>query len=66
MTQGTVKFFNTMKNFGFIAGDDGKEYFVHGSGIKEGTSITEGDKVSFKVVEGDRGPKAEEVEKVKE
>ena len=66
MQQGTVKFFNNVKNFGFIAGDDGKEYFVHSSGLKEGTSITEGDKVSFKVVEGDRGPKAEEVEKVKE
>ena len=64
MVEGTVKFFNSMKHFGFIAGDDGKEYFVHASGLKEGTSITEGDKVSFKVVEGDRGPKAEEVEKV--
>jgi len=64
MVEGTVKFFNSMKHFGFIAGDDGKEYFVHASGLKEGTSITEGDKVSFKVVEGDRGPKAEEVEKL--
>jgi len=64
MVEGTVKFFNSMKHFGFIAGDDGKEYFVHSSGLKEGTSITEGDKVSFKAVEGDRGLKAEEVEKV--
>ena len=64
MVEGTVKFFNGMKHFGFIAGDDGKEYFVHASGLKEGTSITEGDKVSFKVVEGERGLKAEEVEKV--
>ncbi len=64
MTEGTVKFFNSMKHFGFIAGDDGKEYFVHSSGLKEGASIAEGDKVSFKVVQGDRGLKAEEVEKV--
>ena len=64
MVEGTVKFFSSEKHFGFIAGDDGKEYFVHASGLKEGTSITEGDKVSFKVVEGDRGLKAEEVEKV--
>ena len=64
MTEGIVKFFNAMKHFGFIAGDDGKEYFVHSSGLKEGASITEGDKVSFKAVEGDRGLKAEEVEKV--
>jgi CspA family cold shock protein len=64
MVEGTVKFYNDMKNFGFIAGDDGKEYFVHVSGIKEGTRLREGDKVKFEVVEGDRGPKAEQVEKV--
>jgi len=61
--EGTVKFFNEMKQFGFIAGDDGKEYFVHISGIKEGTTIREGDKVTFEVTQGDRGPKAEQVEK---
>ena len=60
--EGTVKFFNQDKNFGFIAADDGKDYYVHVSGLKEGVSIKEGDKVSFKVVEGDKGPKAEEVE----
>ena len=64
MVEGTVKFFNLMKHFGFIAGDDGKEYFVHASGLKEGTSITEGDKVSFNVVEGDKGLKADQVEKL--
>ena len=64
MTEGTVKFFNTMRSFGFITGDDGKDYFVHISGIKEGTTLKEGDRVSFKVVEGDRGPKAEQVEKL--
>ena len=62
MVEGTVKFFNEMKHFGFIAGDDGKEYFVHQSGLKAGTSIKEGDKVSFKPAQGDRGLKAEEVE----
>jgi len=64
MTEGTVKFFNDTKRFGFIAGDDGKEYFVHESGLKEGTRIREGDKVSFEVVEGEKGPKAEQVEKI--
>ncbi len=64
MVEGTVKFFNEMKHFGFIAGDDGKEYFVHISGLKEGTTIREGDKVSFEVVQGDKGPKAEQVEKI--
>ena len=64
MVEGTVRFFDSVRNFGFITGDDNKEYFVHISGIKEGTTIREGDKVSFKAVEGDRGPKAEEVEKI--
>ena len=61
-----MKFFNRMKNYGFINGDDGKTYFVHGSGLKAGVEIDEGDRVSFKTVEGDKGPKAEEVEKLKE
>lgn len=64
MTEGTVKFFNIRKNFGFITGDDGKEYFVHSSGLTEGTSINEGDKVTFNIVEGDKGPKAEDVKKL--
>ena len=64
MVEGTVKFFNRIKNYGFIDGDDGKSYFVHATGLKEGTSINEGDRVSFKAVEGDKGPKAEEVEKL--
>jgi CspA family cold shock protein len=64
MVEGTVKFFNDAKHFGFIAADDGSEYFVHSSGIKPGVTITQGDKVSFKVVDGERGKKAEEVEKV--
>ena len=63
MTEGTVKFFNEGKNFGFIAGEDGKDYFVHGSEVKEGP-ITEGDKVSFKAEQGDKGPKAVDVKKV--
>jgi CspA family cold shock protein len=64
MVEGTVKFFNAMKHFGFITGNDGISYFVHESGLKEGVSITEGDKVSFDAVEGDRGPKAENVKKL--
>jgi CspA family cold shock protein len=59
-----VKFFNKMKKFGFIHGDDGNDYFVHETGLKPGASITEGDKVTFKVVQGDKGPRAEEVEKL--
>ena len=56
--KGTVKFFNTSKGFGFIAGEDGKEYFVHLTGLGEGVAINENDAVEFDVEEGDRGPKA--------
>ena len=60
--KGKVKFFNEMKGFGFIAGEDGKEYFVHQTGLTEGTHIRENDEVTFDVVDGDRGPKAVQVE----
>ncbi len=62
MATGTVKFFNNTRGFGFIAGDDGNEYFVHITALKPGMSLNEGDKVNFEIVEGDRGPKAENVE----
>ena len=55
---GKVKFFNESKGFGFIQSDDGKEYFVHLSGLKEGVRLRDNDSVSFDVEEGDRGPKA--------
>ncbi|MFH1788158.1 MAG: cold shock domain-containing protein [Candidatus Altiarchaeota archaeon] len=61
MVDGTVKFFNRNKHFGFITGDDGKDYFVHESGLAQGVRIDEGTRVTFDVVDGDRGPKAENV-----
>ena len=64
--KGTVKFFNEGKHFGFIAGDDGSEYFVHSSGLKEGVSITEKDSVEFDTEKGDRGLKAVNVVKATE
>jgi CspA family cold shock protein len=58
MTNGTVKFFNDEKGFGFIAPDDGgKDVFVHANGLN-GTTLNEGDKVSFEVEEGRKGPNA--------
>ncbi len=64
--KGTVKFFNTNKGFGFIAAEDGKEYFVHQEGLQEGVRIQDNDPVTFDVEEGDRGPKAVNVSKSEE
>ena len=61
--KGTVKFFNQMKGFGFITAEDGKEYFVHQTGLKEGVRLNENDSVTFDVEKGDRGPKAVNVSK---
>lgn len=64
MVDGIVKFFNRDKHYGFITGDDGKDYFVHESGLGEGVQIRDNDRVSFDIVEGDRGPKAENVKPI--
>lgn len=60
--KGKVKFFNENKGFGFIAGEDGKEYFVHTTGLKDGVTLKDEDAVTFDVEQGDRGPKAANVE----
>ena len=59
--KGKVKFFNEQKGFGFIAAEDGKEYFVHKSEIREGVALNQSDSVTFDLVEGDRGKKAANV-----
>ena len=64
--EGTVKFYNSNKRFGYITGDDGKDYRVHESGLKEGVAIEANDRVSFKVVISYKGPEAVEVEKISE
>lgn len=57
MSNGTVKFFNESKGYGFITPDDGsKDVFVHVNGLRD--SINEGDKVSYDVEEGRKGPNA--------
>ncbi len=61
--KGTVKFFDGTRGFGFIAGDDGKEYFVHQTSLGEGVTLNENEAVTFEVEEGDRGPKAVNVAK---
>jgi len=66
MKQGTVKWFNAEKGFGFIEVDGGDDVFVHFSAIEgEGfKSLDEGQQVEFEVVEGDRGPQAANVIKL--
>ena len=59
--EGTVKWFNRSKGYGFIAGEDGKEYVVHSSALAEGTFIRENDRVSFEPAESERGPQAKNV-----
>jgi len=66
MANGTVKWFNDSKGFGFITGEDGSEVFVHhtsiqGNGFK---SLAEGDSVSFDTEKGPKGPKATNVVKL--
>ena len=63
MSNGTVKFFNNAKGFGFITPDEGdKDVFVHVSGLTE--EISEGDKVSYDVEESPKGLNAIKVEVV--
>ena len=63
MLQGTVKWFNDQKGFGFISSSDGSDYFVHyssivGDGFK---TLPEGAQVQFNIENSDRGPRAVEV-----
>ena len=59
--EGNVKWFSRDKGYGFIAGDDGNEYFVHSSALAPGTFIRDDDRVSLEPVEGDKGKQAQNV-----
>ncbi len=66
MANGTVKWFNESKGFGFITTEDNKDVFVHYSSIQGNgfKSLAEGDSVSFEIENGPKGPKAVNVTKV--
>jgi CspA family cold shock protein len=63
MSEGKVKWFNPRKGYGFIATDDGRDIFVHYASISgEGyRTLAEGDPVTFDIVEGEKGLRAENV-----
>jgi len=65
MPEGTVKWFNDAKGYGFISQEGGKDVFVHHQAIMmDGfRSLKEGDRVSFEIVEGPKGPQAANVKR---
>lgn len=66
MNKGTVKWFNNQKGYGFISDENGKDVFVHYSGLNmEGyKSLEEGQEVEFEIFDGEKGPQAVNVTKL--
>jgi CspA family cold shock protein len=66
MVEGTVKWFNESKGFGFLSHEGGADVFVHHTEIKSDgfRTLNEGDKVKFEVVDSPKGPRASNVEKI--
>ena len=59
--EGTVKWFNSKKGYGFINGDDGEDYFVHHTALDEGVFLRDNARVSFETAETERGKQAQKV-----
>ncbi len=62
MTAGTIKKLVAERGFGFIAAEDGKEYFFHRSGVQDFDTLMGGEKVSFEIEPSPKGPRANRVE----
>lgn len=62
--EGTVKWYNDMKSYGFIQIEEGKDVFVHRNALEQGTMLREGDRVEFEIEETDKGPQAVNVKKL--
>ncbi|MBS3082067.1 cold shock domain-containing protein [Candidatus Pacearchaeota archaeon] len=61
--KGKIKFYNEIKGFGFVTGEDGKDYFVHSTSLEGSTSLAKDDEVTFETEQGDKGLKAVKVAK---
>ena len=61
--EGIIKWYNARKGFGFIEVEGEKDVFVHNTQVQQGTYLNEGDKVSFEVEEGEKGPQAVKIKK---
>ncbi len=62
--EGTVKWYNRMKNFGFIEVEGQKDVFVHKEALPEGVVLNEGDSVEFEIEDTEKGPQAKDVKVV--
>ena len=62
--KGKIKWFNVQKGFGFVLGEDEKDYFLHVSQVPEEFTLREDDQVEFDVIQTDRGPQAQNLKKL--
>jgi len=63
--KGTIKWYNGLKGFGFIQGEDGTDVFVHRTALPMGIDLYEGDSVEYQVEDSERGPRATDVKMLK-
>ncbi len=63
--KGIVKWYNDMRGYGFISGEDGKEVFVHRTAISLDMNLSEGDHVEYEIEDSDRGQRATNLKKLK-